>query len=71
MVLAITGVVLGLGGALALTRLMASMVFGVETSDPLTYAAVAVVLVAVAGLASYLPAHRATQVSPLVALRSE
>ena len=71
MVLAAVGVVLGLGGALMLTRLMATMVYGVRTSDPLTYMAVAVVLVAVAGLASYLPARRATEVSPLVALRTE
>ena len=71
MALAITGVVLGLAGALALTRLMSSMVYGVRTTDPLTYGGVALVLVGVAGLASYLPARRATQVSPLVALRSE
>lgn len=71
MALAITGVVLGLAGALALTRLMSSMVYGVRTTDPLTYGGVALVLVGVAGLASYLPARRATQVSPMVALRSE
>ena len=71
MALAITGVVLGLAGAVALTRLMSSMVYGVETTDPLTYGGVALVLVGVAGLASYLPARRATQVSPLVALQSE
>ena len=71
MVLTITGVILGIGGALALTRLMSSMVYGVRTTDPLTYGVVAVVLVGVAALASYLPARRATQVSPLVALRSE
>jgi predicted permease len=69
--LAITGVVLGLGGALALTRLMSSMVYGVRTTDPLTYVGVAVVLVGVGAVASYLPARRATEVSPLVALRSE
>jgi putative ABC transport system permease protein len=71
MILAITGVVLGLGGALALTRLMSSMLYGVEATDPLTYGGVAVVLIGVAGLASYLPARRATEVSPLVALQSE
>ena len=71
MALAGTGVVLGLGGALALSRFMSTMIYGVRTTDPLTYAGVAVVLVSVAGLASYLPARRATRVSPIVALRSE
>jgi predicted permease len=71
MALVITGVVIGLAGAFALTRLMASMVYGVTTTDPVTYASVAVVLVGVAALASYLPARRATEVSPLVALRAE
>ncbi len=69
--LAAIGVVIGIGGALAVTRLMATMVYGVRTTDPLTYGVVAIVLIGVAGLASYLPARRATQVSPLVALRSE
>ena len=71
MLLAIIGVVLGIAGALALTRLMSGMVYGVRTTDPITYGGVALVLVAVAATASYLPARRATQVSPMVALRSE
>ena len=71
MALAGTGVVLGLAGALALTQLMSTMLFGVQATDPLTYGGVAVVLIGVAGLASYLPARRATQVSPMVALQSE
>jgi predicted permease len=71
MALAGVGVVLGLGGAFALTRLMSTMLFGVRPTDPVTYGGVALVLIAVAALASYLPARRATQVSPLVALRSE
>ena len=71
MALALAGVVLGIGGALSLTRLMETMVYGIRTTDPLTYGGVAVVLVGVAALASYLPARRATQVSPMVALRTE
>jgi predicted permease len=71
LVLATIGVVLGIMGALAVTRLMSTMVYGVQTTDPLTYGAVAIVLIGVASLASYLPARRATEVSPLVALRTE
>ena len=57
--------------AFALTRLMASMVFGVSTSDPLTYAAVAALLLVVGLLAAYIPARRATRIDPMVALRAE
>ena len=71
MVLAGAGVLLGVGGALILSRFMETMLYGVQTTDPPTYGAVALVLVCVAGVASYLPARRATQVSPMVALRSE
>jgi putative ABC transport system permease protein len=65
------GVAIGLAGALLLTRLMQSLVFGVSTSDPVTFAAVVVTLVAAALLASYLPAYRATKVDPMQALRTE
>jgi predicted permease len=65
------GLALGLAGALALTRLISTMLFGVRPEDPLTYTAVALLLAAVALAACYFPAHRATQVDPLTALRHE
>jgi predicted permease len=69
--LALIGVAIGLAGALALTRLMGSLLYGVRATDPLTYLAVAVLLMIVAVSASYLPARRAMQVDPIVALRYE
>jgi putative ABC transport system permease protein len=69
--LALIGVVIGLGGALALTRLMKTLLFGVNATDPLTYALIAFLLMAVAFLACWIPARRATNVDPLVALRNE
>ena len=65
------GVVLGLIGAALLSRSMTTLLFNVRPTDPLVYAAVSLVLIAVALLASYLPARRASRIDPLVALREE
>ena len=69
--LVITGIGFGLGGAVAPTRYMESLLYGVTATDPITYAGVAVVLAAAALIASYLPARRATRVDPILALRAE
>jgi putative ABC transport system permease protein len=71
MVLTIAGIGVGAAGAFALTRLMTKLLFNVRPGDPLTFAAVAALLTAVAALASYLPGRRATRVDPVVALRAE
>ena len=71
MLLTVVGVVLGLGGAYALTRVMSTLLFGVTEKDPLTFGVVAALLIAVAFIACFVPARRATKVDPLVALRYE
>jgi len=69
--LAATGVVGGLAAATALTRLMSSLLFGVTPLDPATYLAASLVLIVAAGIASYIPAHKATAVDPVKALRAQ
>jgi ABC-type antimicrobial peptide transport system permease subunit len=68
---ALVGLVFGVAGSLALTRLMESLLFGVTATDPITFVGVVILLTFVALLASYLPARRATQVDPVIALRNE
>jgi ABC-type antimicrobial peptide transport system permease subunit len=69
--LALAGIVVGVGAALGLTRLMASMIYGVRARDPLVFITVTLVFIAVALVSIYLPAQRASRVDPLVALRYE
>jgi putative ABC transport system permease protein len=71
MLLAVIGVALGLGGAFAVTRVMAGLLFGVTATDTVTFVSVSVGVICIALLACYLPARRATKVDPLTALRYE
>jgi hypothetical protein len=70
-VLTSIGIVLGIGAALGLTQVLGALLFDVAPTDPLTYAAVAVLLASVAMLASWLPARRASRVDPSIAMRAE
>jgi putative ABC transport system permease protein len=70
-VLALAGIAIGLAGAYALTRLLSSLLFGVTATDPATFIAVACLLAAVALVASFIPARRATRIDPASALRAE
>jgi predicted permease len=71
MVLVTLGIIIGLAGAFALTRVMKSLLFGVSATDGLTFVLISMLLGGIALLASYLPAHRASKVDPIVALRYE
>jgi putative ABC transport system permease protein len=71
MKLVIAGIVIGLIAAFALTRVMSTLLFGVTATDPATFTLISLLLVAVAALASYIPARRATKVNPIIALRYE
>jgi putative ABC transport system permease protein len=69
--LTMIGVAAGLALALALTRFLSSMLFGVSAADPITFTAIALILAVVALMASFLPARRAMKVDPITALRHE
>jgi ABC-type antimicrobial peptide transport system permease subunit len=71
LVVAATGTVVGLVGAIAGTRLLTSMLFGVTPFDPATLGAVSALLLVVAGTAAYIPARRVTTIDPALALRAD
>jgi putative ABC transport system permease protein len=68
--LVLPGLALGMAGALVLTRVLTSLLFGVEPTDPATFIAVSLLLLGVAAVACFVPARRATEIHPMVALRS-
>ena len=69
--LTLTGGIAGIGGALLLTRLLASLLYGTSPTDTLTYVAVSALFMAVAAVACFVPARRVTKIDPLIALRQE
>jgi ABC-type antimicrobial peptide transport system permease subunit len=71
LILAITGLAIGVVGAMFLSRLMAGLLYGVQPTDPVTYFGVGALLLVVAVAAAYVPARRAMRVDPIVALRYE
>jgi predicted permease len=71
MTLAFSGVMIGLAAAFLLTRLIRSLLFGVDATDPITFAGISLLLAMIALVASYIPAQRAARIDPLISLRSE
>jgi putative ABC transport system permease protein len=71
MMLALGGVVVGLIASFAFSRLVSSLLYGVTSSDPLTFASITVLLLIVALIASYIPARRAARIDPMISLRGE
>lgn len=71
MALALTGVTLGLAASYVLTRLIRSLLFGVQTTDPITFAGISLLLAMITLLACYIPAHRAARIDPLISLRCD
>jgi ABC-type antimicrobial peptide transport system permease subunit len=71
LVISLSGLFIGCAASLALSRLVAGLLFGVEPIDPATYAAITLLLLAVALAASYGPARRATKIDPMITLRDE
>ena len=67
--LALAGIVIGIGGALVLTRLMKGLLFEVSTTDPTTFVGIGLLFIAVALVASFIPARRAARIDPMAALR--